>query len=178
MSTTTPEIQAKPNPAAAKPETKQARRRIPMSTPVRKLEVPEIPGYYLYWFREERVPRAMEAGYEMVKRGETALTSLDIAGTKQVDGNTDLGDNVSFVSGTNDNGVPQRAYLMKLKQEFRDEDQAELDRRNAAILQAIFRGEQVGKVGEGASAAEPGSTYVKQALFNRPARKAKLVGPR
>jgi len=179
MSTTTPEVQTKPSPAAAPTAAKAAvqatRQRIPMSVPMQKMQVPELPGYYLHWFREENVPRAAQAGYEMVKRDEVSLNPLDVGSSRSVDGNTDLGSNVTFVSGTNEHGQPQRAVLMKLKQEFRDEDQKLADERNARILRAIFAGEAVGKPGDPVPGSEEGTTYIKQALFNRPTRKVKKI---
>lgn len=178
MTNPTPEVQSKANPASPTPAVAaERRRRIPMSVPTRKLEVPEIPGYYLYWFREQNIPRALEAGYEYVTRKEVALNPTDVGSSRRMDGNTDLGDNVTLVSGVNEQGAAQQAVLMKLKQEFRDEDQKMIDARNEAILAAIFRGESVAKPGE-ALPTGGDNRYLKTALMNRPARKVKLVGPR
>ena len=41
------------NPANANGQASMDRKRIPMNVPIQKLEVPEIPGYRLYWFRAE-----------------------------------------------------------------------------------------------------------------------------
>lgn len=169
------------SPAAERKATPR-RKRIPMSTPNRKLEVPPIDGFYLYWFRDDEVMRAIAAGYEHVKDSEVELIQMDVAGAEGVSGNTDLGSNVTFVGGKDDNGHPQRAVLMKLPMEFFLEDQREMAIKNTNLLQSIFQGEQV--LTEEGLQNLSGLTYVKdkntsatdragKPLFNRPVRKAR-----
>jgi hypothetical protein len=58
---------------------------------------------------------------------------------------------------------------MKLRQEWRDEDRATIDAKNATILSGIFKDEKI--YGPEGSMREKGSLeYVKTALFNRPKR--------
>lgn len=149
------------------------RKRIPMSTAVRKMEVPAIDGYYLYWFKDTNVAKALEAGYEFVDRSEVSLVQTGLAQDKSVSGNTDLGTRVSMVGSlVSDQGGPERAYLMKLRQEWRDEDRKEIDRRSAAPLEAIFKGEKIAAP-DGAAREKGTHEYVKTALFNRPKRVVK-----
>jgi hypothetical protein len=152
------------------------RRRIPMSTATRKMEVAAIDGYYLYWFKESNLEAAFQAGYEFVDRGEAHLVQTGLAADKSISGNTDLGTRVSIVGSltTGPNGGPERAYLMKLRQEWRDEDREKIDQNNAMRIGAIFKDEKI--YGAEGSQREKGSLeYVKTALFNRPTRKVKNV---
>src|SRR5271170_3704769 len=115
------------------------RKRIPMSTAQRKMEVAAIDGFYLYWFAETNIPAALQAGYEFVDRSETNMIQVGVANDKSNSGNTDLGTRVSMIGSlSGPQGGPERAYLMKLRQEWRDEDRAEIDSRNAAIVSGIF----------------------------------------
>ncbi|MFM9500887.1 hypothetical protein ACKI1Q_45895, partial [Streptomyces galilaeus] len=64
--------------AAANPanEQKEARQRPPRRSMIgmqRRLEVPEIPGWHLHWFKEENVPLALDAYYEHVDKGEVKV---------------------------------------------------------------------------------------------------------
>lgn len=151
------------------------RKRIPMSTAQRKMEVAAIDGYYLYWFAEINLPAAMQAGYEFVDRSETNLIQTGLANDKSISGNTDLGTRVSMIGSLDGPlGGPERAYLMKLRQEWRDEDRKVIDDRNAAIVGSIFKDEKI--YGPEGSQREKGSLeYVRTALFNRPTRKAKNI---
>ena len=62
------------------------RKRIPMSTATRKMEVPAMDGYYLYWFAETNIPAAMEAGYEFVDRSEANMVNTGLAGDRSISG--------------------------------------------------------------------------------------------
>ena len=159
-----------PGPKA--PEERQRRRRIPMSTARRKMETPPLPGYYLHWFSESNVPLALDAGYEFVDREEISLNQLGIGASHSMSGNTDLGSNVSIVGSLEGpNRGPERAYLMKLREEYRQEDVAEMARISAAPMQAIFAGEMIAGP-EGRIDDKGNLVYVKTALLNRPTRKA------
>lgn len=124
---------------------KGERQRIPMSVPVQKLEVPPIPGYYLYWIadRPGRVQQAIRAGYEFVTPDEAQLNNTDIAGDATQSGNTDLGNRVSIMGGVGEDGNGQRLYLMKLREEYHLEDQKVHEARSDKIV-ASLRGGQVG----------------------------------
>jgi hypothetical protein len=160
------------NPAN-KPDTNTdatKRRRIPMSVPQRRLETPEIPGYHLYWFVDRNVERALQAGYEMVKKQELSLNQHGVATDKSISGSADLGSNIKLVAGTSETGGAEYLNLMKIPLAWWQEDQKVLEERNAQVLSAVFKDEQVGG---SRSAADQGTSYVKKALFQRPKRVAR-----
>ena len=134
------EITKDNNPSVSAPERSVDRlNRIPMSNAQPKFEVDPIEGFHLHWFGEDRVRRAQQAGYELVSTAEARVNGRSI-GTSL--GNTDLGDCVSIV-GSPGNNV-QRMVLMKLKEEWWQEDQNALRARNARVVGAIFGGEAAG----------------------------------
>lgn len=96
------------------------KQRIPVGVPRSKLAVPEIRGYQLRWFNdlEGRIQQAIDGGYEFVSPDEapTFGTPGDIDNV-----NRDLGARVSRVV---DKSTGMRAYLMRIKKEFYEEDQA------------------------------------------------------
>lgn len=163
----------KPNPAnsPAKPE----RKRIPMSVPQRKLEVNPIPGYHTHWFREDNIERAIQAGYEFVDAKEVEVNQFNPGTSKDISGNADLGSRVRVVSGMGLQG-PEYLTLMKVKEEWYNQDKETLEKRNADVMSAIFKGEQI--LGSDKQSAEDRrQAYVKQAdanlpLFNRRPRKS------
>lgn len=156
--------------AAAKP----TRRRIPLSVPRRKLEIPEgtCPGFVLYWFLNPNVPAAIDAGYEFVLTNEIVLNQTNPANSADSSGNTDLGTQVSILGNkSGENGEPERLVLMKIREEWWREDRKILDDHNAAIIQAIFP--TVGQKGEIAGSGEMseqdrGLAYVKTNQLLRP----------
>lgn len=164
------------NPANAGGVTAEPakRRRIPLSTPRRKLEADPIPGYMLYWFKESNIPQALDAGYEFVERSEVRLNQVNEANPADTSGSTDLGNRVSVIGDKiGERGVPERAVLMKLREEFWREDREVLDNENAKIIQAIFGGEIVAARG-----GDHSQSYVKTniahgsgALLNRGLKK-------
>lgn len=129
---------------AAKPVAE--RRRVPMSVPMMRLQIPEdsCPGFHLHWFKgtPNRIQRALDAGYEFVRRDEVFVNNKDLAGSVMESGNTDLGDRVSIVDGDGpgEDGQASRLYLMKIRQEWYDEDQAVLAKRNQSVVDAILAG--------------------------------------
>ena len=129
------------NPANA-PE-KRVRQRIPMALPTLKLAVPEIPGYVLHWFRgnPQRLQQAQQAGYEFVERDELLINSTGLANSYDDDGNTDMGTRVSVASGSEDSESGNRMYLMKIRQEYWDEDQLAVNARQEQTA-AQLRGDK------------------------------------
>jgi len=127
----------------ARQERVTQRTRIPMSMPQLKLEVPEIPGYHLHWFLNTpgRISRALAAGYTFVEDDEVDIVNTGLANDRSASGNTDLGTRVSISAGSapGDDGQEQRLYLMKIPEEWWEEDQAELNGRNEQIA-ATLRG--------------------------------------
>jgi hypothetical protein len=161
------------NPAERPGRSRAERQRVPMSVPVQKLHVPEIPGYHLHWFRglPDRILRAQQAGYEFVEHDEVTLNNVDLGGESAASGNTNMGSRVSVVTGDEigrDN-QPVQLILMKLREELWRQDQEAVADRNENVAAAL-RG---GRVGAGMAGGEgPGdiaTRYVKQAsnLFTR-----------
>lgn len=171
----------KPNPASTPPaEAAKAdpaqRRRIPMSVPIRRLELPELPGWHLHWFREINVARAMQAAYQFVESDEVLVSSRSIATDSELSGNADLGTRVRVHSGVTELNHPEYLVLMKLKEEFWDEDRRAFDQANANRLAGIFKNEQIMDPAESPVGADDKALrYVKTAVFNRPTRKARTV---
>jgi len=121
--------------------------RIPMSLPILKLAVPDIPGYHTHWMRGDaaRIHQARKAGYEFVENDEVDMANMDLAGGDDVSGNTDLGTRVSISAGSEigKDGQPERLILMKIRQEWWEADQAILGDKQEELA-ATMRGEGVG----------------------------------
>ena len=111
---------------------------IPMSAPVQRLQVPEMPGWKLHWFRGEpgRIARAQRAGYRFVEENEVRVNNFDLGGSKDNSGNTDLGTRVSIEEGEDDG----RLYLMKVPQELYDYAQRLLGREVDSVVEALTSG--------------------------------------
>lgn len=122
-------------------EVSRARRsRIPMSVPKLKLEVPPIPGYRTYWFKDEpgRIAQAMAAGYTFVDEDEVDLNiTSTLAESSLGNGNTDLGSRISLVG---DRSTGERLYLMKIPEEYYLQDQAALEEVNSRVDRTIKKG--------------------------------------
>lgn len=131
-------LNAATSPAAAQ------RKRIPLSVPVLRLETAEIPGYKLHWFvnSPERIQRALDGGYEFVEEREVRPTNVSLGGTSAATGNMDLGSRVSVVSGqeVGRDGQPGRLVLMKIKQEWWEEDRKLLEERNTKVRDSLLGG--------------------------------------
>lgn len=166
------------NPATSTEARRTRPPRVPMSTPRQRLQTMDIPGWHLHWFKEDNVPAALEAYYELVARGEISLNPQNVGIGKLADGNTDMGTNVSIIAGQNAAGQPVRLILMKVKEEYWKEDQLELEKRNVQIMQAIFGDEAQVGMGGAVKELDP-LTYIgaktKISLYNRKIRKAKIV---
>lgn len=93
-----------------------------------------IPGYHLHWLNDYpgRITQAVENGYEFVNPSEVNGT----VGT-----NTDLsGEKLRHIVGTDDSGNPLYAYLMKIRQDWYDEDQSEIQERADKVDDAVRKG--------------------------------------
>lgn len=102
----------------------------------------QIEGYHTHIFNDTpgRIEQALRVGYEFVTPDEVGGTATNV-----VSRNTDIGDKVRFLVGT-DGDAPQYAYLMKIKQEFYEEDQDKLQAKNDLTDEAI-RGGTMNKPG-------------------------------
>lgn len=134
---------AKANPANEPPKTPA--RRVPMSLPTLKLEIPAIPGYVCHWFRGtgQRIAQAQNAGYEFVNRDDVSINHVGLASDYLSDGNSDLGSRVSVSAGGDSPEGQQglRLYLMKIKRELFEEDQIALDEQHEQVA-AQLRGDR------------------------------------
>lgn len=166
------------SPAAARESRVTEASRRPLTLPSLTLEVPEIPGYYLYWFLGHQVDRAQEAGYEFVDNDEVTLNNKRVGDSVETSGSSDMGTRVSVAAGGLIKGTaePQRMYLMKLRQEWREKDLADLEKRNESIAASLRGGMNPSNV-NGAAPNETGEDrlkrYLKQGqdLFIRKPRK-------
>ena len=132
------------NPATSTKGGDPERKRIPMSVPVQRLEAPPIEGYHLHWFNgsPERIQRALDGGYEFVDEREVKMNNTTLGGTSTRTGNTDMGSRVSIVSGqeVGKDGQPTRLILMKIKQEWYEEDQKLVEQRNQGVVDTLLGG--------------------------------------
>ena len=157
----------KQNPTVAPGKSLEERKRIPLSVPQRKLEVPDIPGYYLRWFRgtPARLAQAARAGFINVKEDEIGLNNLSLGGDATKAGNSDMGSNVSVIEGSEVDGTGQavRMYLMKQPMEYKLEDDAITQERNDDIARTLTGQYQSGVVGgrdAGETEADINARYV------------------
>lgn len=138
----------KVNPANAPAKAAPERERVPMSLPLQKLAVPELPGYHLHWMlgTSQRIGQALRAGYEFVDPSEVDVINHGLADDASRSGNTDMGSRVSISAGADlgEDNQTQRLYLMKIKEEWWQEDQRKLEERNEQIAATIRGGGNVG----------------------------------
>lgn len=162
-STRTPEAPTQPNPAnEILDQSEDRRRRVPMSEATQTLAVDALPGFHLHWFRESRVLRAKQAGYELVQPHEVFLNSHSIGAPRSLGGNTDLGSSVSVVGSVEGPQGMERAVLMKIKEEWWQEDSAALAERNLRVMRDIFGGEKVATANGAVARPLDPNTYVKE----------------
>lgn len=138
------------NPSVPYGKPEGERKRIPMSLPVQKLQIPEIPGYHLHWMRgdPQRIQQALNAGYVFVAPEEVSLNAVALGGDANKSGNSDLGDRVSVVSGDLDEqNKPVRLYLMKQLMEHYLADRQLLQATNDRVAEALTTAYRSGTVG-------------------------------
>ncbi len=153
------------NPANVNGQTAKTpaeRKRTPFSAPVQRLQVADIPGYHLFWPLESQVPRALAAGYEFVTSREVQLNNRDVAGDATVSGNADLGDRVRVYAGIGATGQPEYHVLMKIKEEWYQEDQKAVEAKSQQVMDAIYRTKEGLATSEDKS-GDKGTKYVKTA---------------
>jgi len=107
------------------------RKRIPFGAPRLKLVVPVKPeGYHLHWVNDDagRIFRAQQGFYEFATPEECGMDSTE-------DGK------VKVLVGKNAQNGPLFAYLMKIKQEYYDEDRELIDAQQDSFEEATKRGQ-------------------------------------
>lgn len=110
---------------------------IPMSVPLRRLEVTPIVGYHLYWMRgaPDRLLRAQRAGYVFVTPEEVNMADPGLLG------NEDMGSGrVSVAAGGSADGQAVRLFLMKVKREHWLRSQELLEQRSEQTAATMRRG--------------------------------------
>ena len=101
----------------------------------------QIPGYHLHIFTDvgSRIQEALDSGYEFVTPTEIGGVSENV-----VSRNGDLGERIRYLVNPRAEGTEQFGYLMKVRQEWFEEDQAELQAKNNRIDSAIRKGKMGG----------------------------------
>jgi hypothetical protein len=110
-------------------------------------------GFHPYWRNDMdgRVQEALANGYEFVHPDEIEEVNLRVGAQPM------SADKVSRIVGYTDKGDPITAYLMKIKKEWFEENQAFYQKRNDAIDRAVRTG-NISSVEQGYSPKE-GITY-------------------
>lgn len=101
----------------------------------------QIPGYHLHVLTDagSRIQEAMDSGYEFVRPEEVGGVSENV-----VSRNGDLGERIRYLVNPRAQGTEQYGYLMKIRQEWYEEDQAELQAKNNRIDASIRKGKITG----------------------------------
>ena len=102
----------------------------------------QIEGYHLHVLTDagSRIKEAMDSGYEFVRPDEVGGVSENV-----VSRNGDLGERIRYLVNPRAQGSEQYGYLMKIRQEWYEEDQAELQAKNNRIDNAIRGGKVSGE---------------------------------
>jgi len=115
------------------------KKRVPFGAHRTKLQVTdEIKGYVMRWFNDQngRIQQALDGGYEYVNKKE--VPKLGIGDGQLHQENSDLNSRVSKVVSRGEPII--RAYLMKIKKEWYDEDQVAKEQVNAQVDEALRAG--------------------------------------
>ena len=101
----------------------------------------QIDGYHLHVFTDVggRIQEALDNGYEFVSPNEVGGVSENV-----VSRNGDLGERIRYLVNPRAEGSEQYGYLMKIRQEWFEEDQAELQAKNNLIDAAVRKGKITG----------------------------------
>lgn len=129
----------------AEGERTQRKRRGVFNGMRQKLQViGEMKGYHLCWINDipGMIAQAKEGGYEFVSENE-----IEMANNNVVDRNNSEGTHIKVLVGTNEDNSGMFAYLMKIRDEYFDEDQADIQSYNDKIDAQICGGNVEGSVG-------------------------------
>jgi len=131
-----------PTPAPAVDGATRKRRNVFNGTEAKIGVREQIPGYHLHVFTDTggRIQEAMDSGYEFVTSAEVGGVSENV-----VSRNGDLGERIRYLVNPRASGTEQYGYLMKIRQEWYEEDQAALQMKNNAIDAAIRKGKVTGE---------------------------------
>ena len=135
---TDPATREETDPRAARPTTREEtgrRARVPLGDPQPKMAAAKRAGYHRRWINDvgDRLRAAEAAGYQFVEDEK----EVDEAGR---------GVRRSMTVGTKEDGSPLKAFLMEIRNEFYEADQAvkqaKLDEMDAAMRRGDVRGAQ------------------------------------
>lgn len=103
-----------------------------------------IPGYHLCYINDVpgNIMQAKDGGYEFVSSKE-----VEFGNDSVVSRNATEGTGVKVLVGTNEDNSPMFAYLMKIRNEFYEEDQADIQAYSDKINEQIRGGNIEGSVG-------------------------------
>ena len=129
-------------PTAAEDGTTRKRRNVFNGTEAKISVRTQIDGYHLHVFTDKggRIQSAMDNGYEFVRPDEVGGVSENV-----VSRNGDLGERIRYLVNPRAEGTEQYGYLMKIRQEWHEEDQTELQAKNNLIDAAIRKGKITGE---------------------------------
>jgi hypothetical protein len=133
------ELKAAPAPASDGATRK--RRNVFNGTEAKISVRNQIPGYHLHVFTDvgSRVQEGLDSGYEFVTPDEVGGVSENV-----VSRNGDLGERIRYLVNPRAEGTEQYGYLMKIREEWYEEDQSELQAKNNRIDAAIRKGKITG----------------------------------
>ena len=117
--------------------------RVPGETIRRKLSYPGEDGYEMRWANDKdtRITDLLERGWDHVLKDEgKAVGDPDVANEVA----QDLGTQVSRVVGAEDDGRPIKAYLMKIRKDWYEEDRKAKDDYLTQLEKQIKDGSAVG----------------------------------
>ena len=128
-------------PAPAMDGSTRKRRNVFNGTEAKLGVRDQIPGYHLHIFTDTggRIQEAVDSGYEFVTPTEVGGVSENV-----VSRNSDLGERIRYLVNPRAEGTEQYGYLMKTRQEWYEEDQADLQAKNNRIDAAIRMGKITG----------------------------------
>lgn len=136
-------LQQGPAPTPASDGTQRKRRNVFNGTDPKLTVRNQIPGYHMHVFTDTgmRIQEALDAGWEFVRPDEVGGVSENV-----VSRNGDLGERIRYlVNPRTGENSDKFGYLMKIRQEWFEEDQAELQAKNARIDTAIRSGKITGE---------------------------------
>jgi hypothetical protein len=134
--------EAKTAPTPAEDGATRKRRNVFNGTEAKINVREQIPGYHLHVFTDanSRIQEALDSGYEFVRPNEVGGVSENV-----VSRNGDLGERIRFLVNPHSEGTEQYGYLMKIRQEWFEEDQAEIQAKNNRIDAAVRKGKITGE---------------------------------
>jgi hypothetical protein len=130
-----------PSPTPSSDGSTRKRRNVFNGTEAKISVRNTVPGYHLHVFTDagSRIQEALDSGYEFV-------TPIEVGGVSEnvVSRNGDLGERIRYLVNPRATGTEQYGYLMKIRQEWFEEDQAEIQAKNNRIDAAVRKGKITG----------------------------------